>query len=141
MTDKNLTIQARHLLDTAGFNITKAQVLVLRHLLRADRPLSREELVEAIGEDCPDKVTIYRIMEKFCKKNIVHKAYLRDRAWKYELAHNCDEKQCHPHFTCTNCRKTFCLTDLSLPMIKGLQRGFIIHRQQVRIEGLCAKCS
>jgi Fur family ferric uptake transcriptional regulator len=141
MTDRNLTAKAKELLETANFNITKAQVLVLQQLLKAERPLSREELVQALGVHCPDKVTIYRIMEKFCRKNLVHKVYLKDRAWKYELAHNCDEKQCHPHFTCTNCRETFCLTDLSLPLVKGLKKGFVVHRQQVRIEGLCSSCS
>jgi Fur family ferric uptake transcriptional regulator len=141
MADRNLAQRAKELLKAAGFNITKAQILILKHLLKADRPLSREEIVEALGANCPDKVTIYRIMEKFAAKNIVHKAYLRERAWKYELAHNCHPKQCHPHFTCTACRKTFCLTDLFVPLVKGLKKGFVVHRQQVRIEGVCSACS
>jgi Fur family transcriptional regulator, ferric uptake regulator len=141
MADKNLITKAKELLEAANFNITKAQVLVLQHLLKAERPLSREELFASLGTYCPDKVTIYRILEKFCEKNLVHKVYLKDRAWRYELAHNCDEKQCHPHFTCTKCSETFCLTGLSFPLVQGLKRGFVVHRQQVRIEGLCSSCS
>jgi Fur family ferric uptake transcriptional regulator len=141
MSDKKLEIKAKEILKTAGFNSTKAQILVLQELLKAGKPLSREELAARLGEKCPDKVTVYRIMERFCAGNIVHKVYLMSRAWKYELAHNCMEKQCHPHFTCTNCSKTFCLTGLFLPMVKGLKKGFVVHRQQVRIEGLCSSCS
>jgi Fur family ferric uptake transcriptional regulator len=141
MFDRNPAIKATELLRTAGFNVTKAQILVIQELLKAKRPLSRKELVQKLGRNCPDKVTVYRIMEKFCAENLVHKAYLKDRAWKYELAHNCTEKQCHPHFTCVSCGETFCLTNLSLPLIKGLKKGFVFHRQQVRVDGLCPSCS
>lgn len=141
MTDRDITTQAKNILKTAGFNVTKAQILVIQELLKAKRPLSRKELMREFGRNCPDKVTVYRIMEKFCAENLVHKAFLRGRAWKYELAHNCTEKQCHPHFTCVSCGETFCLTELSLPLIKGLKKGFVFHRQQVRIDGLCPSCS
>jgi Fur family ferric uptake transcriptional regulator len=141
MAYKNSTSQAKMLLKTAGFNITKAQIFIIQELLKAKGPLSRKELVQKLGKNCPDKITVYRIMEKFCMENLVHKAFLKGRAWKYELAHNCSEKQCHPHFTCVNCGETFCLTNLSLPLIKGLKKGFVFHRQQVRVDGLCSSCS
>lgn len=141
MSDKNLEIKAKEILKAASFNSTKAQIFVLRELLRADKPLSREELAARLGGKCPDKVTVYRIMERFCAANLVHKVYLGKRAWNYELAHHCEEKQCHPHFTCNKCGETFCLTDLFLPLVKGLKKGFVFQRQQVRIEGLCPVCS
>ena len=141
MADKNLKKEAEKILRTGNLNHTKAQVLIMQELLRANSPLSREELSEKLGHNSPDKATIYRITERLCAKNLVHKVYLRGRAWKYELALNCMEKQCHPHFTCTNCGETFCLTGLFLPLIKGLKKGFVVHRQQVRIEGLCSSCS
>jgi Fur family ferric uptake transcriptional regulator len=141
MTDRNVTTQAEKILKAAGFNITKAQILTIQELLKAKKPLSRKELAQKLGRNCPDKVTVYRIMEKLCAKDLVHKAFLRGRTWKYELACNCSEKQCHPHFTCVSCGETFCLTDLSLPLIKGLKKGFVFHRQQVRVDGLCSSCS
>jgi Fur family ferric uptake transcriptional regulator len=141
MPDKDLIARAKEILRAANCNFTKAQLLIMQHLLKAHKPLSREELAQKLGANCPDKVTVYRIMEKFCKNNMVHKVYLKGRAWKYELPHNCTEKQCHPHFTCTNCGETFCLTGRSLPLIKGLHKGFVVHRQQVRVEGLCSSCS
>jgi hypothetical protein len=32
------------------------------------------------------------------------------------------------------------LTKLSFPLVKGLNKGFVVHRQQVRLEGLCPRC-
>jgi Fur family ferric uptake transcriptional regulator len=141
MTDKNLEKEAKNILKCGSLNHTKAQVLVMAQLLKANRPLSGEELAEQLGCNSPDKTTIYRIIERFCARGLVHKAYVKDRAAKYELAHNCTPKQCHPHFTCTNCGETFCLKDMFVPLVKGLKEGFIVHRQQVRIEGLCSSCS
>jgi len=141
MVDKNLKKEANKILKSVNLNHTKAQVLIMEQLLRVNRPLSSEELAEQLGYNSPDKTTIYRIMKRFCSKNLVHKAYVRGRLAKYELAHNCTDKQCHPHFTCINCGETFCLKDRFVPLIKGLKKGFIVHRQQVRIEGLCSSCS
>ena len=141
MPNSNLTTKAKEILKVAKFNCTKAQVLIAKELLKADRPLSREELIQHLGQNCPGTVTVYRILERFCDQGLVHKVYLRSRAWKYELGHNCTIKQCHPHFTCSECDETFCLTGSSLPLIKDLKKGFVIHRQQVNIEGLCPSCS
>jgi Fe2+ or Zn2+ uptake regulation protein len=66
---------------------------------------------------------------------------LGNRAWHFELANRCTEKQCHPHFTCTNCGVTHCLTDITLPLAQVSRKGFVISRQQVRLEGLCPACA
>jgi len=141
MADRNLKKEARKILKAGNLNHTKAQVLIMQELLKAKSPLSRDELSRNLGRNSPDKATIYRITERLCAKDMVHKVYIRGRAWKYELSQNCMEKQCHPHFTCTNCGETFCLTGLFLPLIKGLKKGFVVHKQLVRIEGLCSSCS
>jgi Fe2+ or Zn2+ uptake regulation protein len=66
---------------------------------------------------------------------------MQNRAWHFELADHCSEKQCHPHFTCTNCGVTHCLTDISMPIARIAGKGFVISRQQVRLEGLCPACA
>jgi len=141
MSDNGLELKARDLLKKARLNSTKPQIQVLRELLCADSPLSREDLLERFGKDRPDKVTVYRILEKLRKVGLVHRAYIQKRAWNYELAHHCGEKQCHPHFTCNRCGKTFCMTGCTVPLVKDLKQGFVIQRQQVKIEGLCPACS
>ncbi|MHB0946593.1 MAG: Fur family transcriptional regulator [Sedimentisphaerales bacterium] len=141
MSKEDVTARAKEILKGKNLNCTAAQIAVLEVLFAAERPVSREDLLEKLGSQCPDKVTAYRILEKFCQVGLVHIAYLEDKARHYELAHHCGEKQCHPHFICNGCGQTFCLTDSSLPLIKGLKKGFVLQRQQVRIDGLCPVCS
>jgi len=112
----------------------------LKVLLQADKPLSREQIASRLGKAGLNKVTIYRALESFVRAGLVHKAFLHHRTWHFELAHNCTESQCHPHFTCNDCGDTQCLAELSLPMVKGLKKGFVMHRQRVQLEGLCPAC-
>lgn len=128
------------LLKKKGLRRTGPRVAVLGVLFAAERPVSQEEIAAEIGADAPNKVTIYRALESFVEKDIVHKAFLQDRTWHFELAHNCSEHQCHPHFSCTNCGQTHCMTGVSVPMTADCG-GYVIEYQRVQLEGLCPKCS
>lgn len=129
------------MLKTAGLYCTPGRVAVLQVLLKAGKPLSHHEVARRSGPGHFDKVTIYRTLESLLKVGLVHNAFVDKRARHFELAHHCTEHQCHPHFTCTSCGDTHCLTEISVPMAKSPPKGFIIHRQQVRLEGLCPACS
>lgn len=109
--------------------------------MKIEKPLSQEQIARQLGKKSFNKVTIYRTLESLFKVGLVHKAFIEKRAWHYELAHNCTESQCHPHFTCTSCGNTHCMMGISLPMAKSPYKGFIIQRQQVRLEGLCPDCA
>ena len=91
------------------------------------------------GKNKFDKVTIYRTLESLANAKLVHKAFVEDRARYFELAHNCTETQCHPHFTCTNCSDTLCLTEISLPKMKDKLSGYLVKNQTIQFEGLCPK--
>ena len=137
----NLDLQSRTMLKTAELYRTKVRIAILKVLMKADEPLSQNQIARRLGKKHFDKVTIYRTLESLLKVGLVHKAFIEKRAWHFELADNCTESQCHPHFTCTNCGSTHCLTEISLPMANSPHKGFIIHRQQVRLEGLCPACT
>lgn len=137
----NLDMRARGMLKTAKLYCTDCRVAVLKVLIRARRPLTQEQIARRLGKKQLDKVTIYRTLENLFGAGVVHKAYIEKRAWHFELADNCSESQCHPHFTCTSCGVTHCLTEMLLPMAKSPHKGFVIQRQQVRLEGLCPECS
>ena len=137
----NLDLQASKLLKAAKLYRTQGRVAILKVLLKAGGPLRQEQIAKRFEKRRPDKVTIYRTLESLLRAGLVHKAYLQERTWYFELAHKCSETQCHPHFTCTSCGDTHCLTEMSLPMAKSPHKGFVIHRQQVRLEGLCPKCA
>lgn len=137
----NLDTQAGTMLRTAKLYCTTGRVAILKVLLKAGKPLSQDEIAHRSGEGHFDKVTIYRTLESLLKVGLVHKVFIDKRARHFELARHCTEHQCHPHFTCTSCGQTHCLTEISLPMAKSPHKGFIIRRQQVRLEGLCPACT
>ncbi len=147
--------KARRILKDAKLYCTEARIAILQVLMQAGRPLRQEQIAERVagfqpairGRDTLDtknalnKVTVYRTLESLIEVGLVHRAFTYKRAWHFELADQCTEHQCHPHFTCTSCGVTHCLTDILLPMAKVSQKGFIINRQQVRLEGLCPACA
>jgi len=134
-------LKIRTMLKAAKLYCTEGRVSILKVLMKADEPLRQEQIARRLGKKSFDKVTIYRTLESLLKVGLVHKAFMGKRAWHFELADNCTESQCHPHFTCTHCGSTHCLTEISLPMADSPHKGFIIHRQQVRLEGLCPACA
>jgi Fur family ferric uptake transcriptional regulator len=141
MEKSNSDSQARQILRAAKLYCTAGRVAILKVLMKAGRPLSQEQIAALSGRKRFDKVTIYRTLESLLGVGLVHKVFTDKRAQHFELANNCTESQCHPHFTCTNCGDTTCLTEISLPMAKSPHKGFVIQRQQVRLEGLCPACA
>jgi len=133
--------QARRILKSAKLYCTAGRLAVVKVLLKAENALRQDQIAKRLGKNQFDKVTIYRTLETLAKAGIVHKAFVEDRARHFELAHNCTDTQCHPHFTCTNCGRTHCLTKMSLPKTGNRHKGFVIHRQQTLLEGLCPACA
>jgi len=141
MKKQNSDLQARKTLKAAKLYQTGCRIALLKVLLKSDKPLNQEQIAQRLGKKRFDKVTIYRTLESFCEAGLVHKVFMEKRAWHFESAQDCSENQCHPHFTCTSCGDTHCLTEMTLPMAKSPHKGFVIRRQQVRLEGLCPACA
>ncbi|MGE5296121.1 MAG: Fur family transcriptional regulator [Solirubrobacterales bacterium] len=133
--------KARHMLKEARLYCTEARVAVLAVLMEAGGPLRQDQIAGWLESHVLNKVTVYRTLESLVEAGLVHQAFTQNRAWYFELADHCSEKQCHPHFTCTNCGVTRCMTDISLPMAQISEKGYVINRQQVRLEGLCPACA
>ncbi len=132
--------KARNLLKSAGLRLTGPRLAILSVLLEVARPVTHEQITAKLAAGAPNKVTIYRVLESFVEAGIVHRAFLAERAWHFELADKCAEDQCHPHFTCRSCEATHCFTDAALPMTKS-PRGFTVLHQRVQLEGLCPACN
>lgn len=130
-----------NMLLMAGLRRTKPRTAILKVLLKAGRPITQEQIAVAMGTKAPDKVTIYRTLETFVSANIVHRAFLQARTQHFEMSNRCTQHQCHPHFTCTSCGDTHCMTEIKVPMTKSPQNGFIVRHQRVQLEGLCPHCA
>ncbi len=133
-------LRIENLLNSADLRRTGPRAAILSVLLQAGKPLTQGQIAANLADAVPNKVTVYRTLESFCKAGLVHKAFMHKRAWHFELADRCTESQCHPHFACKKCGVISCLVGLSVSIVEGLKKGFVIHRQQVRLEGLCPRC-
>jgi len=129
------------LLISAKLKQTGPRRTILDVLLKSNRPQTAEEIIIKLGKASPNKVTVYRTLDSMVDAGIVHRAFVDERSRHYEMADRCSERQCHPHFVCTDCGRTSCLHDVSVSMATNPPAGFIIHRQQVRLEGLCPECA
>ena len=133
--------ECRRMLKQASLYCTEARVAILKVLSQAVRPLRQDQIAERLADKTRNKVTIYRTLESLTHAGLVHRAFMQERAWHFELAHHCTARQCHPHFACLNCGKTHCLKEMSMPMAPKSYKGFVIQHQQVRLEGLCPACA
>ena len=114
---------------------------ILEVLLNAKGPKSADEIMTAMSKKSANKVTVYRTLESMVGAGLVHRAFVHKRAEHFELADRCTGAQCHPHFTCVSCGVTNCVVGVSMPIVKGLEQGFVVRRQQVHLEGLCPRCA
>jgi len=139
---KHLEVSFEERLTKSGLRRTAGRLAILKLLAEEKKPLTQEEIASKLSYyKYLNKTTIYRALEIFVEKGIVHQAFVQDRVWHYELSDHCDGEQCHPHFYCHNCRVTSCLYDVRLPLAKGIGKGYQVRHQQVRLEGLCPECS
>jgi Fur family transcriptional regulator, ferric uptake regulator len=129
------------LLNSAKLKKTEPRRMVLDVLLNASQPQTADEIVATTGKTGPNRVTVYRILESMVKAGIVHRAFVAEGSQHFEMADKCTEHQCHPHFVCTDCGKTSCMHGISVSLATSAPDGFVIQRQQVRLQGLCPKCN
>ena len=127
-------------LSEAGFRRTPRRVRILAFLLRAQRPIGHPEIHRALGRPAPDRVSLYRALNAFAAKGLLHRVFAGGRTWLYETADRCGADHCHPHFTCRACGAVTCLVGVDVPVAKRLEAGYVAERQRVHITGLCPQC-
>lgn len=128
------------LLSRNGIRKTNFRIELLELFIRKKHGLSHRDINEEIG-CAPDKVTIYRALDTFLDKGIIHKVPDINNNSRYALTNtNCSKgKHNHAHLICNECKKTFCLEDIQLPEIKN-NNGIKIESTKLILEGTCGKC-
>ena len=91
-----------------------------------------------------DRVTIYRTLQAFTEKGIIHSIPSSDGITKYALCHGaCSEGHHHDnhvHFYCRQCGTTQCLDHVVIPEV-SLPRGFLGDQIEMLISGICNQCN
>lgn len=140
---KPINEEVETFLRESGLRRTPVRVGVVEVLTKAGRPLSVTQILGKLRG--VDSVTVYRTMETFEKKGIVHKVRSDDRSWLYAIgsAEKTHEHK-HPHFVCDDCGKVQCMETAVIPdeFVAGLklERGFEVTYPEVVLHGVCPNC-
>jgi Fur family ferric uptake transcriptional regulator len=123
-------------------SLTEVRRKVLDLFLRANSALVAADIEKNLPANI-DRVTVYRTLQTFLKKGLIHLIPTTDDSIKYaftkeEMKHK-QLQQNHVHFVCSNCNKTFCLDEVTTPATK-LPKGFKEQFHELVITGICDNC-
>ena len=142
METKSNTIRLNELLHRKELSSTESRRKILSLFFSSSDALTHGDIEKEVGHKY-DRVTIYRTLQTFEEKGIIHAIPTADNAIKYALCKDCTEGHHHDdhvHFICTVCDKTICLDDVVSPKIE-LPKGYEVESVQVVIKGVCRECA
>lgn len=135
------TIQ--NILKKNRLSVTDARTNILSLFQDAPGALSHADIEKATKASL-DRVTIYRTLQSFVEKGIIHTIPTDDNSIQYALCKgNCQEGHHHDnhvHFICTQCGTTYCLDHIYVPDI-SLPKGFLKEGVEMVVKGVCDQCS
>src|ERR1700761_4314855 len=130
-------------LKRSQLSVTDCRKKILEFFHHADGALAHAD-IERLSGDQFDRVTIYRTLQTFVEKGIIHSIPTADNSIRYALCkddcaegHHHDD---HVHFVCSACGNTVCLEDITVPPIK-LPNGFIAEQVEMLVSGVCKSCN
>jgi Fur family transcriptional regulator, ferric uptake regulator len=139
-------VRSNHRLDSIlhrkQLSATESRRKILSLFLQNEDALAHGDIEKKAGEKF-DRVTVYRTLQTFVEKGIIHSIPTADNSVLYALCKDCQEGHHHDnhvHFVCSSCEKTICLDDVVSPKV-ALPEGYEADNVQVVINGLCRDCN
>ena len=136
------TNRLNDILRRKHLSVTDSRKKILSLFLNTKDALAHGDIEKKAGEKF-DRVTVYRTLQTFVEKGIIHTIPTADNSIRYALCkddcadgHHHDH---HIHFVCTNCKNTYCLDDIVTPDIR-LPKGYTSSHIEVVVEGICKNC-
>jgi Fur family ferric uptake transcriptional regulator len=137
-----MNTQADEILRRNRLSVTGSRKKILDLFLTNTGALAHADIEHRAGEKF-DRVTVYRTLQSFVEKGILHTIPTSDNSVKYALCRNdCFDGHHHDnhyHFVCRDCGKTECLDDFILPAVK-LPREYIAENVEIVVKGKCKDC-
>ncbi len=134
--------QVLSILKRNRLSITDSRQKILELFLHSNGALEHADIEKKTGENF-DRVTVYRTLQLFVDKGLIHLIPTTDNTIKYalckdecEAGHHHDN---HVHFICGKCSKTICLDDVTVPFVK-LPKGFSPNQAEMVVTGVCGDC-
>lgn len=135
------TADAIEILKRNQLKHTKQRIRVLEDIWANTTAISQPELEKKLGKEI-DRVTLYRILNTYVNKGILHRISDLNGTANYAICSSaCSADQHrdeHVHFNCTNCNKVFCLTT-KVPAI-SITEGFKAETISLIAYGICKEC-
>lgn len=131
--------EIRRIFKEAGLRMTKERELVLSVLMQAHTAV-RVEDVFALVKGRVNKVTLYRMLERFATARIVERVMLSDGVKRYEY-----QEEHHHHITCSECgaRKRVSIPEAILARaVCAHTLGFsLVTSHTLEFYGVCVRCA
>jgi len=119
---------------------TPARQEILDILEHSSSALSQDMIEQQMTVEA-DRVTIYRILNRFCEDGIAHKIVAEDGKSYFARCSACDEHKHHHdhfHFKCIKCAVIECLNQ---PINITLPSGYQVTEMNCVVNGICNKCA
>jgi Fur family transcriptional regulator, ferric uptake regulator len=130
------------ILKQYGLSVTDSRKKILELFLDANGALAHADIEKSAAKNF-DRVTVYRTLQTFVEKGIIHQIPTTDNSILYALCkHNCQQGHHHDdhvHFICSSCDKTICLDDVTVPEVK-LPKNFTKQQAAMVVTGICEDC-
>ena len=141
-TNRSAEAKIADILRRKNLSVTDSRKKILSLFLQHADALTHGDIEKKAGEKF-DRVTVYRTLQAFVEKGIVHTIPTIDNSVLYALCKDCKEGHHHDdhvHFVCRACSMTICLDDVVSPLIE-LPAGYKAESVQVVIHGICKNCN
>lgn len=131
-----------NILKRNGLSVTEGRLKILDLFLGTEGALAHADIEKQTAQAF-DRVTVYRTLQTFVEKGIIHQIPTTDNSVLYALCrHQCEgghHHDNHVHFVCAQCDKTICLDDVTVPDVR-LPKGFKPTQSAMVVTGICNEC-
>jgi len=131
--------EIKSILKSHKLSVTSVRVEVLEFFIREARTLSFRDLENEFKDS--DRVTLYRTLNSFTERGVLHKIPDDSGFATYGLCHDTcdpeDHKHDHMHFKCNECGTIECL-ELNIPEVKV--PGYQVTEANLILKGTCNNC-
>ncbi len=131
------------ILKNSTLSVTAGRKRILEIFLSSENALAHQDIESRCSEEY-DRVTIYRTLQTFLEKGIIHNIPSTDSVTRYALCNDAcittgHHHDNHVHFKCDTCGKTLCLDEVTIPKVQ-LPKGYTMKEINMVVNGVCKTC-
>ncbi len=118
---------------------TPSKEAVWNLLINSKKALSHDAIEKQLSINI-NRATIYRVLNRFCEDEMVHKIIAEDGKQYFAVCNTCENDeltQHHFHFRCLSCNTIECL---QAPVQYSIPNGYEVQNVNCVLTGTCSVC-